>query len=99
VDISGLSRLGLTCFEQTSGAVGVYSTITSGVVGVYSTVTSGVVGVYTTVTSAVGGAFATVSGVLVGGSPPQAELDPALLMLPALVTMWTLAGAGLFYLR
>lgn len=72
---------------------------TSGAVGVYSTVTSGAVGVYSTVTSAVGGAFATVSGVLVGGSPLQKDLDMSILLLPALVTMWTLAGAGMFYYR
>jgi hypothetical protein len=90
----------------TSGVVGVFSTVVRWTVSALSTLgltclkqTSGAVGVYTTVTSAVGGGFATVSGILVGGSRPQAELDPALLILPALVSMWTLAGAGLFYMR
>lgn len=61
--------------------------------------TSGAVGVFSTVTSAVGGAFATVSGVLVGQASPKADIEVSVLILPLILTFWTLAGAAGFYHR
>lgn len=54
---------------------------------------------YSTVTNGAVGVFSTVSGVLVGQAVPIADFDLSILVIPLVLTFWTLAGATGFYYR